>query len=233
MGERRTILIDSPDLCRIIGRRKKMGFQKSLFLSLLTCKTWTQEGFFGFFQRRIAARHWNKIEFLSGKRRVFMYSDEKTLDIVSLPCKKTKYECKGCFQPLWMLLQEKSRYSCSSFVMVWELEKNGKISCHEKINTVLSARDFRHDFNLLLVKSVFGWDLLVGCKMVTLSSLTATKSRSSREDIGGRYTTTKKVLWHNLTKKSKRKLIENCATHDSWCWIAGKWLLTSCRKALS
>ena len=34
-----------------------------------------------------------------------MCSDEKTLDIVSMPCKKTKYECKGCFQPLWMLLQ--------------------------------------------------------------------------------------------------------------------------------
>ena len=180
-----------------------------------------------FFQRKIAARHWNKIEFLSGKRRVFMYSDEKTLDIVSMPCKKTKYECKGCFQPLWMLLQEKSWYSCSSFVMVWELEKNGKISCHEKINTVLSARDFRHDFNLLLVKSVFGWDLLVGCKMVTLSSLTATKSRSSREDIGGRYTTTKKVLWHNLTKSQKESWLKTAqrTIPDAELLENGFWLV--------
>ena len=88
-------------------------------------------------------------------------------------------------------------------------------------------RDFRHDFNLLLVKSVFGWDLLVGCKMVTLSSLTATKSRSSREDIGGRYTTTKKVLWHNLTKSQKESWLKTAqrTIPDAELLENGFWLV--------
>ena len=113
----------------------------------------------------------------------------------------------------------------SSWFENWK--KNGKISCHEKINTVLSARDFRHDFNLLLVKSVFGWDLLVGCKMVTLSSLTATKSRSSREDIGGRYATTKKVLWHNLTKSQKESWLKTAqrTIPDAELLENGFWLV--------
>ena len=120
----------------------------------------------------------------------------------------------------------------SSWFENWK--KMGRYHAMKNTNTVLSAmvcvsrkRDFRHDFNLLLVKSVFGWDLLVGCKMVTLSSLTVTKSRSSREDIGGRYTTTKKVLWHNLTKSQKESWLKTAqrTIPDAELLENGFWLV--------